>query len=125
MSAEDVVKQILDEALPQLHDTLASMAMGCGGGAHGRPPEDWPTRQKPGSSAVEALAAARAALGEGRIDDTKKGISSGLVQWDTFINSLSLCCSGGAHGEDPPNYGNYLRFRDVFKERLSTALRFL
>ena len=55
----------------------------------------------------------------------KQQIGSGLRDWDTLINSLNDSCSGGPHGEDPVNYGNYLRFRDILKERLKTTLRFL
>ena len=123
--AKDVVKQILDEAIPQLQNTMASMSQGCSGGSGGVPPLNWQERQKPGNSAVQALSAGRAALGEGRIPDAKQQINSGISQWDTLINSLSMSCSGGPHGQDPVNYGNYVRFRDVMKERLQTAMRFL
>ncbi|MCC8977575.1 hypothetical protein [Bradyrhizobium acaciae] len=125
MSAVDVVKEILDQAIPELQKQMASMSQGCSGGDHGVPPENWQARQAPGNSAIQAFSAARAALGEGRIPDTKQQIISALTQWDTLINSLALSCSGGEHGRDPDNYGNYLRFRDLLKERLLTALRFL
>lgn len=125
MSAETVIKEILDEAFSQLQETMASVSQGCSGGAHGRPPLNWQDRQKPGNSAVEAIGAARAAMGEGRIEDAKKLINSALNQWDTLINNLNDSCEGGPHGEDPVNYGNYLRFRDLLKERLRVALRFL
>jgi hypothetical protein len=123
--AKGVVAEILDEALPQLQNTMASVSQGCSGGSNGVPPLGWQDRQKPGNAAVLSLSGARVAISENRIDDAKSKIITGLGQWDTLINSLSLSCSGGAHGEDPVNYGNYLRFRDVLKERLLTAIRFL
>ncbi|MEY9428136.1 hypothetical protein ABH975_003451 [Bradyrhizobium ottawaense] len=125
MSAEDVVKEILEQAIPQIQGTMASMSTGCGGGREGVAPVNWPNRQKPGNSAVQEFSSARAALGEGRTADAKQHITSALSLWDQMIANLSGCCSGGPHGEDPPNYGNYVRFRDVLKERLLTAMRFL
>jgi hypothetical protein len=123
--AKDVIKQILDEAIPQLQNTMASISQGCSGGSGGVPPLNWQARQESGNLAVQALSAGRAALGEGRTTDARQQINSGLSQWDTLINSLAASCSGGPSGENPVNYGNYVRFRDVMKERLQTALRFL
>ncbi|MGO7981464.1 hypothetical protein ACC691_26520 [Rhizobium johnstonii] len=125
MSAVDVIKEILDEVLPELHTTMSSMSEGCPGGKNGIPPLNWSERQRPGNAAVESFAAARAALGEGRIEDTKKYTNDALSQWDNLIYALNDSCAGGPHGVDPTNYGNYVRFRDVMKERLRTALRFL
>jgi hypothetical protein len=123
--AKDVIKEILDEAIPQLQNTMASISQGCPGGPHGVPPLNWGGRQAPGNSAVQAFSAARAALGEGRITDTRQQIETGLSQWDALIASLSRSCSGGSGGVHPTNYGNYVRFKDSLNERLQTAMRFL
>jgi hypothetical protein len=123
--AKEVIKGILDQAIPQLQTTMASISQGCSGGSSGVPPENWAARQVPGNAAVEEFSRARAALGEDRITDTRQHINSALTQWDTLINSLSLSCSGGEHGEHPVNYGNYVMFRNELRERLKTALLFL
>jgi hypothetical protein len=120
-----VIKQILDEAIPELSRQIESMSQGCGGGRSGVPPLNWGGRQAPGHSAIQALGAARAALGEGRIDDTKQQILSGLSDWNTLVSSLHMSCEEGPHGEDPVNYGNYVRYRDQLAERLRITLRFL
>jgi hypothetical protein len=122
---KNVIKEILDEAIPQFQNTMASMSEGCSGGPNGVPPLNWSGRQKPGNVAIQDLSAARAAMGEDRIEDARKKINSGLSQWDTLINSLAGSCSGGAHGIDPVSYGNYVQFRNQVKERLQTALRFI
>jgi hypothetical protein len=55
----------------------------------------------------------------------KQQINSGLSQWDTLINSLAGSCSGAPSGVNPVSYGNYANFRNILKERLETAMRFL
>ncbi|GAB9084629.1 hypothetical protein [Bradyrhizobium diazoefficiens] len=131
VDAKDEVIKILGEAIPELQNTMASVSQGCGGGHGGVPPLNWQGRQQPGNSAVKILGDARTALATAQTSDAaaiqqiKQQIISGLSQWDTLINSLHDSCEEGSHGQDPVNYGNYLRFRDVFEERLKTALRFL
>ncbi|MET4257377.1 hypothetical protein ABIC09_002313 [Bradyrhizobium sp. S3.12.5] len=108
--AKDIIKQILDEATPQLQSTMASMSQGCHNG-QGVPPLNWAGRQQPGNAAVKALSDARVALAECRIADGKQQIDYGLGQWDNLIASLHQSCSGGGGGDDPTYYGNYVQFR--------------
>jgi hypothetical protein len=122
--AKDIIKQILDQATPQLQNTMASMSQGCHNG-QGVPPLNWTARQQPGNAAVKALSDARVALAECRIADAKQQIDYGLGQWDNLIASLHQSCSGGEHGDDPTYYGTYVQFRDKLKERLQTAEQFL
>ena len=131
VNPKDEVNAILGEAIPQLMNTMASMAQGCSGGPNGVPPLNWGGRQQPGNAAVQTLGDARVALqaadpsDANKMEQIKTQINSGLNQWDTLIASLNDSCSGGPHGEDPVNYGNYILFADRLKERLRTAMRFL
>jgi hypothetical protein len=99
--AADVIKGILDEAIPQLQNTMASISQGCSGGPSGEPPLNWQDRQKPGNSAVQAFSAARAALATGQTSVAVQLINSGLSRWDTLINSLAKSCSGARTGRIP------------------------
>src|ERR1700682_2794148 len=66
---EDVVLQILGEAIPQLLNTMASISQGCSGLPGGEPPLNWQGRQTPGNSAVKTLGDARTALAAAQTSD--------------------------------------------------------
>jgi hypothetical protein len=125
------ILKILGEAIPQLQNTMASISQGCSGGSGGVPPLNWQGRQQPGNSAVRELGDARTVLAgaqttdAGAIQQVKQLINAGLTDWDALINSLAASCSGGSHGEDPVNYGNYVQFRNDLKTQLVTTMRFL
>jgi hypothetical protein len=125
VEAKVILDQILGEAIPQLQNVMASMGQGCSGGSNGVPPVGWGEKQKSGNLAVNAFSAARTALATGQTSDAVQQINTGVSQLDALINGLHNSCSGGASGVDPVSYSNYVRFRDVLKERLETAKRFL
>jgi hypothetical protein len=123
--AKVVVDQILGEAIPQLQDMVVSMSQGCSGGAHGVPPVSWSALQPHGNSAVNAFSAARTSLAIGQTSNAVQQINAGVSELDALVNGLHENCSGGAHGVDPVYYGRYVGIRNLLKERLETAIRFL
>ncbi|MGY3485419.1 hypothetical protein ACVW1C_003302 [Bradyrhizobium sp. USDA 4011] len=120
-----VVDQILGEAIPQLQDMMASMSLGCSGGNHGRPPENWGALQVHGHSAVNDFSDARTSLARDQTQNAVQQVNAGLGELDILVNGLHLNCSGGEHGEDPVSYGSYVAKRNSLKDRLTTAMRFL
>ncbi|MGL3104698.1 hypothetical protein [Bradyrhizobium sp. BR 1432] len=120
-----VVDKILGEAIPAIQGQMGSMSEGCSGGSHGRPPENWGALQVHGHTAVNAFSQARTSLAIGKTETAIQQVNSGLGQYDSLINGLHENCSGGAHGEDPVNYGGYVAFRNNLKTQLETAIRFL
>jgi hypothetical protein len=119
VDAKDEIIKILDETIPQLQSTMASLSVGCSGGSSGVPPLNWSSRQAPGNAAVKTLVDARTALAAAQtLDDAakqriKQQINSALSQWDTLINGLAGSCSGGGSGQNPVSYGNYVNFRNI------------
>jgi hypothetical protein len=120
-----VVDGLLADGIPALQNNMASMSLGCSGGDHGRPPENWGALQVHGFSAVNSFSAARTALATSQPQVAVQQITAGLTDLDALVNGLHLNCSGGEHGEDPVSYGSYVAFRDNLKTQLQTAIKFL
>lgn len=123
--ANDEIKIILAEAVPEIQKTMSSISQGCKGGPSGQPPQNWQGRQVPGNKAVELLASARTEIAESKNKTAREHINAGLAEWDKLIDSLHQSCPGGPHGFDPVNYGLYVAYRNYLKTQLQTALRFL
>jgi hypothetical protein len=123
--AKTVVDQILGEAIPALQNQMVSMSQGCSGGSNGVPPLNWGALQGHGNAAVNAFSAARISLATNQTSNAVQQINFGLGELDVLVNGLNGNCSGGAHGEDPVSYGNYVAARNNLKSQLQTAIRFL
>ena len=120
-----VVDQILSEAIPAIQSQMVSMSEGCSGGDHGIPPLNWGALQVHGYTAVNAFSGGRTSLATNQTQAAVQQITSALGEYDALINGLAQNCRGGAHGEDPVSYGNYVAFRNNLKTELQTAIRFL
>jgi predicted acylesterase/phospholipase RssA len=119
-------QQVLTSAILQTQAIMASASNGCSGGPHGVPPEPgWPGLQSHGNSAVNALNDAKLLLAKDQISDAVQQINSAQGELDALVNSLHQSCSGGAHGEDPTGYINYLNTRAAVKESLDGLKRSL
>lgn len=112
--------QSLGAAVFQIQTLMGSASSGCSGGPHGVPPEPgWPGLQAHGNNAVNALNEAKLSLTKHETSQAAQQINSAQAELDTFVNALHNSCSGGAHGEDPTSYGNYLALRTRIQEGLS------
>jgi hypothetical protein len=127
-AAVDPVKkaiELLGSAVPTIQAQMVSMSQGCSGGSNGVPPVSWGALQIHGYGAVNELHAGQMSLQGGQIPDGVQHIKTGLSEYDALINGLALSCSGGAHGENPVSYGNYVEFRNNLKTELNTIIQFL
>jgi hypothetical protein len=128
--AKVTANQILEKAIPTIHQQMTSMSQGCSGGSNGVPPVSWGALQGHGNTAIDAFSNARIELtkeiasGSDQTDPAKQQINSGLGEYDAMINGLHNSCSGGCCGTDPVSYGAYVQFRNDLKTRLQTAMEF-
>jgi hypothetical protein len=121
-SATDAV---LNKAVSQIQDMMASMSKGCPGGPGGEPTVNWTTLQLRGNSAVNALNASKVAMAKGEPSHAVQHINSAEAELDALVNGAHDNCSGGAHGVDPLYYARYQSIRDSVKATLDVLKLFL
>jgi len=118
---EDSSDTVLSDAISQTQNMIVAVSHGCSGGPNGVPPVNWGALQVHGNTAVNAFSAARTALATGQTPVAVQQINSGLSELDALVNGLHMTCSGGAHGEDPVNYGGLKEIKATVKAKLDVV----